>query len=492
MRELFRKISNVLNDAPFAPALITRHGVTNYAELAEIVNYYVYLIENSIIELRQNPVIAVDATKTTKTIALILALWKMGVATLILSPKLGEAAAGAVMISTGVSHFIAANSDGTLQIRNVDPSAGPEQTLAPESVILTTSGSTGVPKAVLLTDTGIARFIDFAGQQFDIKPQRRILSYAPLNFDLSVLEVWAPLALGATSVLVEDADSTDVKKLVSLVEDTAPDVIEGVPLLYRLLLEGGVNLNQSAARDVILTGEAFAPDLRLALAECFPSARFHNVYGSTETNDSFIFSTNAARIQQPEGLPIGKPIDGVMVRLLDDTGQTIPDEVSGTGELYTSTPFQAKGYADPARNVDAFRHFKDEGQTFYRTGDIAFRDDRGEIFLRGRKDHVVKVRGVRTHLGDIEAIMERHPAVSLAVAIALPDQEEGVSVHAIYETVGVPVSALALRKYCAENLPSTAVPRRYHRFQKPLPRLSTGKPDRRAITDLLQKEALSS
>ena len=442
---------------------------------------------------------AVLATRSAETVALLLALGMRGHTPLIVSPTLGSMAKTAVFQSARVACELVAGNVGPggsfgveLTSRYTASGPEPETTDTDAPLLLTTSGTTGVPKAVELSADGVERFFDWSQEYFGIGTGIRVLSYAPLNFDLSLLEVWAALDGGATVVLVDQDRVADGDYLRRTLQETTPDVVQAVPMFFSLLAQGGEKAETSTgtfpARHVILTGDAASQELRRGLAGIFPDALFHNVYGCTETNDSLIYTCTPGEVGERGRLPIGTPIQGVGIRIVDDAGNNL--EGAGQGELWACTPFQAHGYTDPELTRKAF--VECEGpqgvQRFYRSGDRVERDENGTIHLIGRTDLVVKVRGVRTNLQDVEHALALHPLVLNAVVVPVGDITAGSVLHAIIQIPGnASISSLDIRKHCAEHLPYTAIPSRYSISSNPLPLTSTGKPDRHRLSARLLK-----
>lgn len=499
LEALLEAVTRHASERPDATALITDRGNWSYADLAVRAEA---LAGRAVAgELPPHARVAVTAHKTPETIALILALGKMGHPALLLSPELGDAAASDVIRQSGVAARleaapcdgggpgIAVDSQPGAAPAGADPSTG-VHTDPDSALLLTTSGTTGTPKAVRLSRRGATRFFGWAQQFFGLRPGTRVLNYAPLNFDLSLLDIWATLNAGGAAILLDSARGGDGAYLRERAAQTQPDLIQAVPMFFGLLCDAagaGSTGNARATpparpRHVVLTGEAAGPSLRARIAALFPGARFHNVYGCTETNDSIAFSCDAARFAAADDLPIGRPLAGVEARVIDDAGRVLTG--AAEGELLVSTPFQAHGYTDPERTAAAFETREGENgpRQFYRTGDRVARTADGTLYLRGRTDLVVKVRGVRTNLQEIERTIAQHHKVADAVVVAVPDQTAGNRLHAIVECrPGRRPSTLDLRSHCAAYLPRTAVPSRFTLSADPLPRTSTGKPDRQRL-----------
>jgi acyl-coenzyme A synthetase/AMP-(fatty) acid ligase len=444
--------------------------------------------------------VAVVGLKTVNTLATLLALGKQGHTPLVIAPSLGEDVKPTMYHTAKVYCELAAETDSVrLSVNRLPsetsadvaiPAANPDDASA---LMLTTSGSTGIPKVVRLSDRGINAFLDWSTDYFQLNRGRRVLSYAPLNFDLSLLEVWAPLAKGASVILAETNRATQPGYLRALVRHQKPDLIQAVPMFYTLLCpsQGSDGEKAGWVRHVVFTGDTTHQGIRERAAWMFPRATFHNLYGCTETNDTFVYSVDAPAIVLNEKLPLGKPIDQVAYRIVTEDGIELAGV--GEGELHVSTPFMAHGYTDPEVTAQAFYLATDGHHVFYRTGDQVARNELGQLTLLGRKDFIVKVRGVRTNLHDIEQTLAKMDTVKHAVVIPVKDDVAGVLLHAVVEpTEGQKLDGIALRLFCARHLPQTAIPKAFFLHPAPLPTTSTGKPDRRAIAEVIQPKRRKS
>ncbi|MFG3347096.1 AMP-binding protein [Streptomyces sp. NPDC048018] len=437
--------------------------------------------------------VCVPAHKTPQTIALLLAVCHEGHIALAPSPDLGSAALDRLARQARVRHLLAVDAEGVLDATPVAPdedeAAGfatpdPERT----RLLLTTSGSTGTPKIVPIEAAGFDAFADWAVEEFALTPGETALSYAPLNFDLALLDIWTFLRLGASVVLVDKERAADAGHLAALAAEHRLTFVQGVPMMYRLLLEGRAGRGEAGGdtfdtvRHAVFTGDRLPADLLAPIASAFPGAAFHNVFGCTETNDSFLHRVDPAATGP---MPIGRPVRGTEALVLDADGRRV--EGPGTGELLVATPFQTGGYLRRELNETAFTRL--DGRDFYRTGDIVSRDADGLYVLEGRADWHVKVRGVRTNLQEVESVLAAHPDVAEAVVVPLPDPEAGVRLHAhVTRRPGTGLTSLRLRTHSGRHLPRHAIPASVHLTDTPLPRTSTGKPDRNLIKQNRMKE----
>ncbi|MFE9900170.1 AMP-binding protein [Streptomyces achromogenes] len=471
---------------PDQVALIRGEQLVTYRQLAGLAEDLAGALAGLGLDRRQP--LCVPAHKTPATIALLIGAFQAGYAVLAPSPELGASARAALAAQARCSLVLTVDDHGVLDTSPVvaderaargfdpvDPATAP--------LLLTTSGSTGTPKIVPIPDDAFERFADWAADRFGLTERDTLLSYAPLNFDLSLLDVWTALRLGARSVLVAQESSADARHLQELVTRHEVTFVQGVPMLHRLLTQDGAV--HPGVRTVISTGDALPPTLLRQLGTAFPGAGFHNVFGCTETNDSFLHDIDPARAG--EETPIGRPLPGVRALLLDDEGRIL--DGPGTGELLVTTPFQTHGYLERSRNEGVFVAAPDGGdEVFYRTGDLVSRDADGLYRLRGRTDFQVKVRGVRTNVQEVENVLAAHPDVAEAAVVAIPDAEAGYRLHAqVTRRPGTSLTSLRLRTHSAERLPRHAIPSSVLVGDVPLPRTSTGKPDRNLIKAARQK-----
>lgn len=436
--------------------------------------------------------VCVSARKSPETIALIIACLADRRRVLLPAVDLGADVLTTLCQLSSCSHVLTVR-DGTdgdaLDVQQVvDETDGtmPRQCRPVDtgdvSLLLTTSGSTGVPKIVPVSPDGVDRFMTWAAGRFDLGLGTTTLSYAPLNFDLSLLDVWATLSSGGRVVLVDQDRATDAGHLLDLFEHGV-QVVQSVPMLYRLLADNAGNREFACVRQVVFTGDVTTPSLVRRLAAVFPLARFYNLYGCTETNDSLLHEIDPTALADAERIPIGRPLPGVDTLIVDANGAVVSG--SGVGELWVSTPFQAGGYLESWRDDGVFVRHQDAAgtvRTYYRTGDIVTRRADGTVLLEGRNDFHVKVRGVRTNIQDVEQVILGHPDVRDVVVVALPDELAGARLHALVQREpGCSLNSLVLRAHCTKKLPRTAIPSSLSIVDDPVPRTANGKPDRNVV-----------
>jgi acyl-coenzyme A synthetase/AMP-(fatty) acid ligase len=181
-------------------------------------------------------------------------------------------------------------------------------------------------------------------------------------------------------------------------------------------------------------------------------------------------------------------LPGVHTLILDQSGAVLNGP--GTGELYVSTPFQAAGYLDRTRHTDKFVPHPTgvDKRPWFRSGDLVRREADGRVFLIGRSDFQVKVRGVAINTAEVEHVLQEHPAVLEAAVVAVPDPIAGRKLVAgVQRAPDSKLNSLSLRQHCARRLPQAAIPSTLHIVDGPLPKTATGKVDRNAAVEQLSR-----
>jgi acyl-coenzyme A synthetase/AMP-(fatty) acid ligase len=481
---------------PDAPALIWDGREISYGELQKMAD--AAHAELEALGLPADRPVGIQARKSPEAIALILACLKarrpfllpsIELAPETLAKLFGQAEASRVLTPAedGDSALSASElpDDGDMPASEWPPPGGGDDI----AFMLTTSGSTGLPKIVPLPAAAIHEFTNWAASQFGIGPGAKVLNYAPLNFDLCLLDIWSTLKAGGCVVIVDQAKATHGDHLVELIAGNEVDVVQAVPMLYRLLIDETSESGQRfpSVKHVITTGDKIPPSSLSQLPELFPNARIYNVYGCTETNDSMMHQFEGL---SPEGglspsfkVPIGKPIQGVEARIEGEDGN--PLEGAGTGELLVRTPFQTRGYLTVSRNEGTFVSRTDDGEgerTYYRTGDVVRRDEEGVLTLEGRSDFYVKVRGVRVSTQVVEQAIQEHPDAIEVAVIPVPDEIAGHKLHAVVrKKENSSFNGMTLRKHLMGRLARTEMPGSIAIVTEELPKTSTGKVDRNKI-----------
>ena len=341
--------------------------------------------------------------------------------------------------------------------------------------VITTSGSTGRPKGVAIEHRSAVDLVAWARDHFPQEDLAGVLAATSVCFDLSIFELFVPLAWGGTVVLVDDT--------LALLDDGVGQahrwpitLLNTVPSAMAALLDAGAI--PSTVRTVNLAGEVLVRRLVDRIQAALPEGRVLNLYGPSEDTT---YSTYVELERHIDRAPdIGRPLDNTAAYLLDHN--LLPVGVGVRGEIVLGGDSLARGYLDrPALTAERFipdPYGGDSGARLYRTGDLGRWRRHGRLEFHGRRDHQVKLRGHRIELGEIEAALEGLAGIRGA-AVIVDGGSEG-RLAAFVE--GSAFDPAALRRASSARLPHYMVPAIFVHLD-PLPRTATGKIDRRSLPE---------
>ncbi|MFG3003154.1 amino acid adenylation domain-containing protein [Streptomyces calvus] len=301
---------------------------------------------------------------------------------------------------------------------NLLPDAdGPRPLPEHRAYVIYTSGSTGRPKGVMVTHGNVVNLLQAMEPRLRLGESDRLLAVTTIGFDISNLELYAPLLKGARLVLAGPETAKDPGALARLIEHSGASVMQATPTTWQMLAADGSPAVGRLRK--LVGGEALPGTLARRLHAL--GGELTNVYGPTETT---IWST-AASLDADTGAspPIGAPIDNTRVYVLDDALRPVPAGVAA--ELYIAGAGLARGYLErPGLTAERFvaDPFGAPGTRMYRTGDLARWRTTGELEFVGRVDQQVKVRGHRIELGEVEEALSSHEAVERAAVVLREDR----------------------------------------------------------------------
>ncbi|MCK9893460.1 amino acid adenylation domain-containing protein [Frankia sp. AgB32] len=352
-----------------------------------------------------------------------------------------------------------------------DPAPAVHVATAPDDLayILYTSGSTGAPKGVCLTHENARAFVDWAHDLLMPGEDDRFANHAPFAFDLSVLDLYVAFRAGASVHLIPPELSFAPARLVEFLHAERISIWYSVPSALAVMMRYGGLLDRPAPQTlhtVLFAGEPF-PIAGLRDLAGWTGARMMNLYGPTETNVCTFHEVTKVDLERDRPVPIGIAASGDRVWALRDGGGIA---ASGeVGELVVDGPTVMPGY---------WGHPPQRGP--YHTGDLVRVLPDGAFDYLGRRDQMVKIRGHRVELGEVEAILENHVDVAEAAAVAVGEGADTRLVAFVAPRSGRDLGVLAVRRHLVAHLPRYMVADEV-RIVSPLPRNGNGKIDRLAL-----------
>jgi len=362
--------------------------------------------------------------------------------------------------------------------------------------ILFTSGSTGLPKGVVITHANVIRFVEWAVRYFDIRPSDHISGHPPLHFDLSTFDIYATVAAGAQLHLLPPELNLLPHRLSSFIRDAQLTQWFSVPsILNHMAKFDAIRWNDfPSVRRLLWCGEKFPTPALIHWMQRLPHTRFFNLYGPTEaTIASSCYCVPRCPEEEAAEIPIGDACEGERLLVLDEQRQPVaPEEI---GDLYIGGAGLSPGYwRDPAKTREVFLPYPDASHPsdrIYKTGDLARIGNDGLIYLVGRSDSQIKSRGYRIELGEIEAAVHALPGVQEAAVVALDTPGlEGASICCGFVPIpGSHVSLPILREHLAQVLPHYMLPVRWMTLDR-LPHNGNGKTDRPRLKEQFRQQAI--
>ncbi|HKS09648.1 MAG TPA: amino acid adenylation domain-containing protein [Pyrinomonadaceae bacterium] len=357
---------------------------------------------------------------------------------------------------------------------------------APCSIYFT-SGSTGRPKAILGRLKGIDHFMRWEIEAVGARPGIRVSQLASPCFDGFLKDIFVPLCSGGTACAPESREIlADAPRLVKWIDDMQLEVLHCVPSVFRSLLNEKLDSNNfEALRYVVMAGEPLYPaDVKRWIETFGERIKLVNIYGTTETSVAKVaYEVKAEDVERPT-VPVGKPIKGSAIMLMDVAGK--PCRQGTVGEIYIRTPYRSFGYyGDPELTNAVFVQnpfSQDPNDLVHKTGDYGRFLEDGNLEYLGRRDQQVQIRGVRIELGEIENLLRAHDAVA-DVAVVDRSDNEGNKFLVAYLTLTNGTGSNHLREYLAQKLPPAMLPSAFVEMDE-LPRTLNGKIDRKALPAL--------
>ncbi|MBD0671976.1 non-ribosomal peptide synthase/polyketide synthase, partial [Streptomyces sp. CBMA156] len=446
---------------PEAVALVSGSSELTYSQLNSRANRFAHRLIGRGVGPEQ--IVAVALPRSVESVVAVLGVLKAGAAYLPVDPSYPRSRITFMLDDARPALLVddPATVTDTEGLPETDPAVALD--VRHPAYVIYTSGSTGRPKGVVVGHTGVAGLVAAQAERLGLEPGSRVLQFASPSFDASFWDLCAALLTGAALVLAPSEEPLEALAEGGLdaTHVTLP------PSALAALGDAGLT-----ATTLVVAGEACGPEL---VARWAPGRRMINAYGPTETT---VCATMSDPLSPEAGVPpIGRPVAGFRVYVLDERLRLVPPGV--TGELYVAGTGLARGYLNrPGLTAGRFVAcpFGAAGDRMYRTGDLVrMRADRQLEFV-GRADQQVKVRGFRVEPGEVEAALATHPEVARAAVLAHEDRLVGY----VVPKAGTAPAPARLRGHLLGQLPDYLVPSVFVPMEA-LPLTPNGKLDRRAL-----------
>ena len=350
--------------------------------------------------------------------------------------------------------------------------------------ILHSSGSTGVPKGIMLSHRNARTFVDWMNKEFCLNQSDVVISRAPFKFDLSVFDIFNTLSVGAKLVCydwkIKRAGAQKHIDYVKLLQSAAATFLYTTPSTLMVLInQGKLGQEENKLRIVMYAGEPFPIPQLKQLKACLPNTKIANIYGPTETNIITYFWIYEIK-DSWQSVPLGKVVDDTEIIIVNDETGLIcePNEV---GELWCRGGTVTLGYlGDKEKTTQHLVQspFHPYPANFWRTGDYGYRDIHGDLHYRGRRDHMVKIKGYRIEIGEVESAIATISQLNEFCVVAIKDQFNNTQLQCFYSSkTAEELDTKQFENHLRQLIPQYMIPCTF-KFMHELPHTSSGKIDR--------------
>lgn len=488
---VYQLLQHACRQHPELVAIECGNHSIRYAEMRDLAANIEARLE--LLKITGGGIVAVVGHRSIEVIAASMAVWSSARILMLIDDSLPKDRQALMLENVPPVATIQCGSDGKIVVELAHPS-GIDALLptqinqidsnADHAYIAFTSGSTGVPKAILGSHNGLSHFLQWQRSEFGIGNSDRFGHFTNLSFDVWFRDAFVPLISGAT-LCIPESSHISVREALEFLATRAITALHIVPSVANHWING--NPSHQAVphlRLAFFAGEPLEGVLVRRWLDVFPACQVVNLYGPTETTLAKHFKRISHDVR--DGIQaVGHPIPGSSTHILDDQFIFCPDGVQG--EICIETPYCSHGYLTKGGLVSPFIETSLAGlglRSIYRTGDLGLRKLDGDIEILGRKDDQVKINGMRIELLEIKSFLVSYPGVMDAFVCVTPDRHTKSIVAFVESGWNI---ADKLLKHLRNKLPSAMVPARIL-IRSSLPRLSNGKINRAELISLAISE----
>nr|WP_296779895.1 non-ribosomal peptide synthetase [Rhodococcus sp. (in: high G+C Gram-positive bacteria)] len=474
--------------APDSVALVSGDTTMTYREFDERVT----AVSRGLVASGVGPetIVALALPRSTESVISVYAVLRAGAAFLPLDPdqparrndRVVALARPAVTVTTDryVDSLPNSVSYADLVSRGRDGTVTAAVLPSPTNLayVLFTSGSTGEPKGVAISHAAVVNQIGWIARTYELGADDVVLFKTPSVFDVSIWELFGPLATGGSVVVAEPHGHQDLRYLEQTIADYGVTAVSFVPSMLSVFTAQADPSKLTSLRRVLVAGEVLSASVARRASKVLPARSIHNLYGPTEFTVHATSHPLTDGEDRDSGIPIGRPVSNSVVHVLDSRLSPVPLGV--IGELYLSGVQVARGYygrGDLTAERFVADPFGTPGGRLYRTGDLVRRRGAGELVFVRRADLQVKLRGQRVELGEIETALMQFDVIGQAVVDV---SEDRLVAYVTQADAAVTVPVGPIRKELRSVLPVYMIPGTFVVLAS-LPTTPNGKVDRRAL-----------
>ena len=479
----------VVEKMPENTALLTAGGAVSYRELDQKANCVkTYLHKQGV---QANEVVAVILDYSDELIAAMLGTLKAGAAYLPIDVNYAKKRIEYMLADSKASCIISTEEMirqmntkvPVIDVNKMDWNTQEEQKFAIEenslAYVVYTSGTSGMPKGVQITHRGLSNLFQWRNKAYGMRPADVVLQLLSVSFDGFGTNLYSALLAGGKLILPDSRMRGDFQYIRNLINEQGVTCFSTVPVFYHAILECAEDEELKSLRYIVLAGDRTSADTILLSREKCPGLQLINEYGPTENT---ITSTSNMALKEDKANCIGKPVNNCHVYILNQdlnlAGNYTP------GEVYLAGKGLSNGYIGlPKLNFEKFREITVAGKTekMYRTGDICYWDEGGNLFFLGRADNQIKMSGYRIELEEIEQNLLKYQGIKEAVVICKNAGKENASLCAYY-VADKKEETDDIVEFLRAILPEYMIPNQFIALGD-LPKNINGKLDRRVLVE---------